>query len=155
MAIGVNHNWNDGFLSGVLQSPMIWNDVALGENEVSSLYNGKLDEVTKPSYAWDLNGDIGYDVIDGTGALITANTPAVYSQDAVFWNAAKGFSWGNQGAVIHSPVHGDVWKFRVKTTDEKFIFSNGQSTTYWSMSADKDNANSRRVIHIPHSRRIV
>jgi hypothetical protein len=142
MAIGVNHNWNDGFLSGVLQSPMIWNDVALGENEVSSLYNGKLDEVTKPSYAWDLNGDIGYDVIDGTGALITANTPAVYSQDAVFWNAAKGFSWGNQGAVIHSPVNGDVWKFRVKTTDEKFIFSNGQSTTYWSMSADKDNANS-------------
>ena len=138
MAIGINHNQNDGFLSGVLQSPMIWNDVALGESEVSSLYNGKLDEVTKPSYAWDLNGDIGYDVIDGTGALITYNTPAVYSQDAVFWSAAKGFSWGNQGAVIHSPVNGDVWKFRVKTTDEKFIFSNGQSTSYWSFGVTEN-----------------
>lgn len=86
-------------------------------------------------------GEIAHNRASNEHGNITGTTPEIAwaeLQPVFSGNLVNGFSLGNKGRLIHTPVDGDVFVFDVKSTQSQFIFltAYGEAAKYALIAID-------------------
>jgi len=138
IASPTSYEWN-----GQLQLPLIYEGVWTPA-EVRDLYLGKYDAITAPTYGWFLDSDTAHPLTSASPALVPANSPDLYEDDAVGggdWYNEKGWNVGNQARLIHTPAGGDTLIFKYKSTTDRVIFVNNLAFSRFGPQSDGGSTN--------------